>query len=238
MAKMGLNDEIRAVFEKPDHNNIRPMQNLSKWLVEILDTSFEALYFLEHRILDELDSPPADIHGKGEETIPQVPGDHIALYKSAECKIGRQMLHTPDLQTRQLHGPRQSDPCRDSGLYFSQQSWVANQYSALISDACVVALRKTVEMHVPLAHLQVSGVFELKLEDDMFKQLAFACRNGFYYKRDICPQKIRDMLSEYEIISGPMLQAHNSTFEKMESWRNFTKEHQLRNINEPRDVAK
>jgi hypothetical protein len=145
------------------------------------------------------------------------------------------MLHTPDLQTRQLHGPRQTDPCRDSGLYFSQQSWVANQYSALISDACVVALRKTVEMHVPLAHLQVSGLFELKLEDDMFKQLAFAGRNGFYY---ICPQEIRDLLSEYEIISGPMLQAHNSTFEKMESWRNITEEHQLRNINEPRDVAK
>jgi hypothetical protein len=89
MAKMGLNDEIRAVFEKPDHNNIRPMQNLSKWLVEILDTSFEALYFLEHQILDELDGPPADTHGKCEETIPQVPEDHIALYKSAECKIGR-----------------------------------------------------------------------------------------------------------------------------------------------------
>jgi hypothetical protein len=79
MTEMGLNDEIRAVFKKLEHNNIRLMQNLSRWLVKILDTSFEALYFLKHRILDELDSLPVDIRGGGEKTVPQVPEDHIAL---------------------------------------------------------------------------------------------------------------------------------------------------------------
>jgi hypothetical protein len=54
MADMGLDDEIRAAFAKPEHSNIRLTRNMSVWLVEIFDTKFKALLQLEHRILHEL----------------------------------------------------------------------------------------------------------------------------------------------------------------------------------------
>jgi hypothetical protein len=47
-----------------------------------------------------------------------------------------------------------------------------------------------------------------------------------------------EKFSEYAVISGPMLQAHNLSFEKMENWRDITEERLLRNINEPNDVAR
>jgi hypothetical protein len=56
MANMGHDDEIRAAFAKPEHSNIRLIQNISVWLVEIFTTKFKALLQLEHRILHDLDS--------------------------------------------------------------------------------------------------------------------------------------------------------------------------------------
>jgi hypothetical protein len=44
--------------------------------------------------------------------------------------------------------------------------------------------------------------------------------------------------SEHAVISGPMLQAHNLSFEKLESWGDITEERLLRNIHEPNDVVR
>jgi hypothetical protein len=101
MAEMGQNDEIRAAFAKPEHSNIRLTQNMSVWLVEIFTTKFKALVQLEHRILHELDSWSTDTHRECKAAIPQVPDDHIALYKSIECRIGKlRVLPTDSRQTR------------------------------------------------------------------------------------------------------------------------------------------
>jgi hypothetical protein len=144
---------------------------------------------------------------------------------------------TPTLEKLVIQSNHRMDLCvTGEDIYLSQQSWVADQYSALISDACAVADRRTLEFHVPLAHLQAVGLCELDFQGETFKQLAFASRNGTHKWSEF--EEIREMVSEYAVIFGPMLQAHNLSFEKMESWEDITLEHLLRNVNEPNDVAR
>jgi hypothetical protein len=136
MEMMGINDEIRAAFAKPEHNTIRLIQDLSMWLTEIIEANYDALATLEERILLELDRSSTNIP-EGEKhvsnTIPQTPDGHFALYKSVDYRGGVVMNATPNLFPLRSNGP--TDLCSIGALYFTQQHWVATQYSALISDA-------------------------------------------------------------------------------------------------------
>jgi hypothetical protein len=79
---------------------------------------------------------------------------------------------------------------------------VAHQYSALISDACGVADRRTLEIHIPLAHLQAVGLGELEFQDETFKQLAFVLRNRM--KSWTRFEETYEKFSEYAVIFSPM----------------------------------
>jgi hypothetical protein len=76
----------------------------------------------------------------------------------------------------------------------------------------------------------------MECQDETFKQLAFVSRNRM--KSWSRFEETYENFPEYAVISGPMLQAHNLSFEKMVSWGDITEEHLLRNINEPNDVAR
>jgi hypothetical protein len=235
MAKIGINDKIRAALAKPEHSNIRLTQNMSEWLREIINANFWALVFLEDRILLELDRATADVEVENNEeatcVIPPIPDGHIALYKSVEYRKNMKIPTPDDLLYRYWACSRM-----DIGdNYFAEQRWVAEQYSALISDACPIADRRTLEVHVPLSYFQSVGLWELKFEDEEFKKQAcyFRNRGGHHLGQELWKKR-----GEYGAISGPMLCNHNLSFKKMKSWREITEEHQLRSKGDPTDIAK
>jgi hypothetical protein len=43
---------------------------------------------------------------------------------------------------------------------------------------------------------------------------------------------------EYGVFSGPMLQAYNLSFKKMQSWSDFTEDHRLRRQGDSGEMAK
>lgn len=90
MEDAGVKEEVRLSMLKPEHEMILYTQPLKYWLIEIFDTAYEALVDLEANILLQL-GDEAKLRGGGsnleddaEYTIPQMPGGHIAVFKSVD----------------------------------------------------------------------------------------------------------------------------------------------------------
>ncbi|KAF1918555.1 hypothetical protein BDU57DRAFT_515415 [Ampelomyces quisqualis] len=230
MEQAGIKDEIKTAFADPKHSHILHIQSLSCWLSEIIETSFNALIDLSDKLLTELSRPQTSLQGSGDDpyTVPQAPSGHISLFKSVEyarCQGCISEDGTVDLSRLQSTGP--TDFCHRGGLYFTHQMWVATHYSALINDACPVADRRTVEIHVPLAHFQSAKMWELQFEDAEFKQLLFYSRREERYPKDLSKKR-----SNYGVINAPICHAHNKAFGKMKSWTEITSKHQLQSKEE------
>jgi hypothetical protein len=130
--------------------------------------------------------------------------------------LGNRGSCPPTLDKLDLQSTYPTDLCVTcrGDIYLSQQSWVADQYSALISDACAVADRRTLEFHVPLAQLQASGLYGLEFQDETFKQLAFASKNRMKSRSRF--EETYEKFSEYAFIPGPMLRL---TICLLRNWR-------------------
>ncbi|KAG9194257.1 hypothetical protein G6011_04292 [Alternaria panax] len=209
-----------------EHATIRGTQPLSYWLEDIIETNYLALVDMNARILEDL-APPAEVPlrwGAGDDyTIPQTPGGHPALYKSVEfrrCKGCISEDESVNLARLESTGP--TDSARRGGLYFTNELWVAKHYAALITDACPVADRRTIELHVPLSHLVNLKMWNLRFEDDNFKQLLFFSRRDEKY-----PKQISQLRAEHGIVSEPIGHVYNLAFGKMSSWNMITAKHQL-----------
>ncbi|KAI4650824.1 hypothetical protein J4E93_003181 [Alternaria ventricosa] len=226
MTDAGIKQEISDALMKDEHRVIRGVQSLSEWLEEILETNYLALVDMNARILQELAAPPS-VHlkgGAGEPyTVPNAPEGHIALFKSVEFRrCAGCIAEDGSLNLARLESTGPTDFARRGGLYFTHEIWVSNHYSSLITDACPVADRRTVELHVPLSHLTKMKVWDLKFEDDNFKQLLFFSRREEKY-----PKPISQLRAAHGIIAGPIGHAHNLAFGKMKSWKDITEKHQL-----------
>jgi hypothetical protein len=226
MTEAGIKNEIQHAIMREEHANIRGTQGLSVWLEDIIDTNYMALVDMNARILQEL-APSSGVHlrgGAGDEyTVPQTPSGHLVLYKSVEfrrCKGCISEDGSVNLARLESTGP--TDFARRGGLYFTNQLWVARHYAALITGACPVADRRTVELHIPLSHLVNMKVWDLRFEDDNFKQLLYFSRRDEKY-----PKPLSQLRGEHGIISGPIGHVHNLAFGKMSSWNMITAKHQL-----------
>ncbi|KAH6883156.1 hypothetical protein BKA58DRAFT_31474 [Alternaria rosae] len=226
MQEVGVKQEISDALIKEEHYAIRGVQSLSMWLQDILETNYLALVDMNARILQEL-APPSGVNLRGGEgepyTVPQTPGGHITLFKSVEFRrCAGCIAEDGSVNLARLESTGPTDFSRRGGLYFTHQIWVSNHYSSLITDACPVADRRTVELHVPLSHLAEMKVWDLKFEEDNFKQLLFFSRRDEKY-----PKPISQLRASHGIISGPIGHVHNLAFGKMKSWNEITDKHQL-----------
>ncbi|CAA9962313.1 hypothetical protein PTMSG1_05689 [Pyrenophora teres f. maculata] len=240
MREAGIKEEIQLALMKPEHDRIRKINTLSTWMEIIIDTNYFALIEMNAKILCELGEPPEppelSLRGGGEVeyTVPQIPGGHLAIYKSVDFRrtIGCVSVDgTVDLQYLESTGP--TDFARRGGLYFTHQLWVARHYSALISDACPASDRRTVEMHVPLAHFAKVKTWDLKPDDDDLKQLWFYSRRSAKYPKELSKKR-----AAVGVIQGPIAHTHNKSFGKMESWQDVTDNHILKEDDEEGGPAK
>ena len=226
MEEAGIKKEVQLAIMREEHAIIRGIQSLSCWLADIIETNYLALVDMNARILEEL-APSSGVHlrgGAGDEyMVPQMPGGHLALYKSVEFRRCKGVISEDgSVNLARLESTGPTDFARRGGLYFTNQLWVAKHYATLITDACPVADRRTVELHVPLSHLEKMKVWNLRFEDEAFKQLLFFSRRDEKY-----PKQISQLRAAHGIISGPIGHVHNLAFGKMSSWNLITEKHQL-----------
>ncbi|KAF1832766.1 hypothetical protein BDW02DRAFT_590163 [Decorospora gaudefroyi] len=93
----------------------------------------------------------------------------------------------------------------DSGvIYFTHQLWVAKYYAAIIWDACPVADRRTLVLHVLLSHLDAMKVWHLEFKDPDFKKLLYHSR-----RQEELPKELD---------------------KKRAHWENITEKHQLQEV--------
>jgi hypothetical protein len=72
----------------------------------------------------------------------------------------------------------------------------------------------------------------MRFEDEEFKQQIFCSRRRESYPIDVATKRYT-----CGVISGPMAQSHNLSFEKMHCWRDIQAQHQLRNKNGMNEIA-
>ncbi|PZD25618.1 hypothetical protein A1F96_08279 [Pyrenophora tritici-repentis] len=240
MKEAGIKDEIQTALMKKEHERIRRTCTLSRWIEVIIETNYLALVELNARILCELGEPaelPLRGGGEDEYTIPQMPGGHLAIFKSVEYSRASGCISedgSMDLGRLESSGP--TDFARRGGLYFTHQLWVARHYSALIHDACPVSDRRTVEIHVPLAHLDKVKTWDLKPDEDDSKRLLYFSRRDERYPKDISQKR-----AAHGVIQGAIAHTHNLAFAKMSSWQEVTEKHILMEDDEdgaPLKIAK
>jgi hypothetical protein len=110
-----------------------------------------------------------------------MPDGHFAIFKSVE---GRHMKNcvreNGSVDFQDLVSNTGTDLCPKGGLYFTRQLWVVEAYSKLIGDACSVADRRTIELHVPLPHLKEIKVWELPEEEDGKTQTLVATQHVWW----------------------------------------------------------
>lgn len=154
-----------------------------------MQTDFDALKHMDATILVELGAQPGSVQLRGDRVPPLADG-HIDLLKSIKfikstgCFPADGSLHFCHLQT---YGP--TDFARGGSLYFTPQPWVARHRSRLINDACPVADRRTMEVHVPTAHFEAVKTWYLIPEDADLKRLVFFSRRGGSYPKDLSEER-------------------------------------------------
>lgn len=239
MEDAGVKEEVRLSMLKPEHEMILYTQPLKYWLIEIFDTAYEALVDLEANILLQL-GDEAKLRGGGsnleddaEYTIPQMPGGHIAVFKSVDGRATRNVIREDgSVSLARLESYFQTDFARRGGLYFTHQLWVAKAYSKLINDACNAADRRTVELHVPLSHFKDIGLWKLEYGDD-WKQLIYHSR-----REELLPKALQKIKADHGCIQGPIAQSHTKTLVKLESWKDIGRQHLLTKEVEGEDGTK
>ncbi|KAJ4371116.1 hypothetical protein N0V83_004332 [Neocucurbitaria cava] len=226
MTNAGINSHIRDAFIAPEHQKIRLIQPLTHWLTEILETNYNALVNMNERILEQLDPTPKLRGGMLEpaQEVPEAPGGTLRLFKSVEFNrsVGC-IIQDGSVDLGRLRSQSQTDFCRlAGGLYFTHQRWVAIHYSRLIEDACPLADRRTIEIHVPLEHFRAVNTWELNFENPEYKQLVFYSRRNERYPRELSKRR-----AGYGVISGPVAHNHNLHYGKMKDWNEITEKHLL-----------
>ncbi|KAJ8107093.1 hypothetical protein OPT61_g9104 [Boeremia exigua] len=226
MKRAGIKDDVRRPMLKPEHSAILYTQPLSTWLLEIIDTFYEALDDLEDNVLLSLGEPTAQLRGGADDeeeeeyTVPQTPGGHLAVFKSVDGRrTNRYIKEDGALNLEPLESIGPTDFARCGGLYFTHQIWVAKAYSRLINDACNVADRRTMELHVPLSHFEEIKTWELKFGNE-WKRLVWYCR-----RQQLLPEEVRKQKSQHGCIQGPIAHSHNATIVKLRSWEYMAWKH-------------
>ncbi|KAF1939045.1 hypothetical protein EJ02DRAFT_514097 [Clathrospora elynae] len=130
MKQAGIKSEIRSAFEKYEYRTIYGIQPLNVWLTEIIEIFYEIFEELNARVLQELEpsSGPSLRGGHGEEQYkyPQIPGGHLALFKSVEfSKVKKFFAVDGSVNLRRLESEGPTDFARRGGLYFTHQLWAA-----------------------------------------------------------------------------------------------------------------
>lgn len=226
MQRAGIKDEVRVPMLKSEHRFILYTQPLKAWLVEIIDTFYDTLVELEANILLKLSEPIPQLRGRGgdedeaEYTVPQAPGGHFAVFKSVDGRHTKGCIKEDGtVSLGRLESYFNTDFARQGGLYFTHQIWVAKAYSRLINDACNVADRRTVELHVPLSHFKEVKTWDLKFGDE-WKQILWYSRRG-----ESLPKDMQKLKAQYGCIHGPIAHAHNDTIVKLKSWEQVAWKH-------------
>ena len=242
MENAGVKEKVRLSMLKPEHEMILYTQPLKYWLIEIIDTAYEALVELEANILLQL-GDEARLRGGGsdledededaEYTVPQMPGGHLAVFKSVDGRRTRNVVREDgSVSLARLESYFETDFARRGGLYFTHQLWVAQAYSKLINDACDAADRRTVELHVPLSHFKDIGLWELEYGDE-WKQLIYYSR-----REELLPKALQKIKAEHGCIQGPIAHSHTKTIVKLESWKDIGRQHLLTKEVEGEDGSK
>jgi hypothetical protein len=228
MQSIGIKDQVCLPMLKSEHQKILSMQSLADWLIEIIDTFYDCLEDLEAKLLLKLSGPTCLRGGGSEEveyTVPQMPGGHLAVFKSVDGRCMKNCIQkdgTFDLFS--LQSRANTDFCSFGGLYFAHQLWVARAYSKLIEDACNVADRRTLELHVPLSHFKEIKTWELPYGDE-WKQLIWYSRRGI---RSL-PKPLSSLHAQYGCIQGPIAHSHNKGITRLSSWEQVEPKHVMTN---------
>ncbi|KNG50259.1 hypothetical protein TW65_03179 [Stemphylium lycopersici] len=230
MRVAGLNEDIQQAMVDPIHDKIRYIQPLSYWIEEMMMTSFNSLFGLNTTVLVALGERQAPAHLRGgadaDYDIPQMPGGHLAVFKSVDYQHCHKCIaENGELNLFPLESMGPTDFAQRGGMYFTHQLWVARHYSRLINHMCPVADRRTVELHVPLAHFEHVKTWDVKGDD--FKRLLFFSRNNLGYPKDITRQ-----LAKHGVVRGPIANTHSKTFAKMSDWNEVTDAHMLQGKDE------
>jgi hypothetical protein len=232
MQRIGIKDQVRLPMLKSEHQMILSTQPLSDWLIEIINMFWYCLQDLEANIVARLSEPVPHLRrgggdeGGGDEepeyTVPQTPGGHLAVFKSVDGRrLKRSIRENGTFKLDELASGPMTDFCKDGGLYFTHQIWVAKAYSKLISDACSVADRRTIELHVPLSHFEEIKVWKLPYGDE-WKQVVWHSR-----REERMPKNLRSIRGQVGCIQGPISHSHTGTIANLDSWKKVAWKHVL-----------
>jgi hypothetical protein len=234
MQRIGIKDEVRLPMLKSEHQMILSMQPLSVWLIEIIDTFWDCLQDMEANIVARLSEPVAHLRGGGgdegggdeesEYSVPQTPGGHLAVFKSVDGRrLKKSIRPNGTFDLSELASGPMTDFCKNGGLYFTHQIWVAKAYSKLISDACSVADRRTIELHVPLSHFEEIKVWKLPYGDE-WKQVVWHSRRGEHI-----PKNLRSIRGKHGCIQGPISHSYTGTIANLNHWEKVAWKHVMTN---------
>ncbi|KAL5424076.1 hypothetical protein PMIN04_003401 [Paraphaeosphaeria minitans] len=222
---VGIHGRMRSALLDPKHAQIRGIQSMSHWLCEMLETNYDALVGLDDTILSKIDTAYPSLRAgrfNSDYTVPATPGDHINIFKPVSLTRAKQVIAEDgpiDLAPLLSYPP--TDFAHRGGLYFTHQMWVAAHYSRLLSDACPICDRRTIEIAVPLDHLTKEDMLTLDFSDP-WKELIFYSRRDQTYPRDlVCLRR------EYNIIHGPIAYNADIAFAKMKDPSAIQKKHLL-----------
>jgi hypothetical protein len=229
MQRIGIKDEVRLPMLKSEHQLILSTQPLSVWLIEIIDTFWNCLEDLEANIVARLSEPDLHLRGGGGEeegdekpeyTVPKMPGGHLAVFKSVDGRRLKNCIReNGTFKLDELASGPKTDFCKKEGLYFTHQLWIAGIYSKLVPDACSVADRRTIELHVPLSHLEEIKVWKLPYGDE-WKQVVWHSRRGEHM-----PKNLRSIRGQHGCIHGPISHSYTGTITNLDSWEKVTWKH-------------
>jgi hypothetical protein len=223
MRRIGIKDQVRLPMLKREHQMILSTQSLFGWLLEITNTFFDYLEEPEAEILSKLCGSRPCLRKEDQEpesTVPQTPEGHVAIFKSVE---GRQMKRCIQDNSIVQSGYLMSSAIHDfhyaGGLYFTHQLWVAEAYSKLMGDACSVADRRTLEVHVPLSHFEKIKTWDLPYGGE-WKQFVWHSRRS-----KSLPKQLSNVGRQYGCIQTPMAYVHNQSITKLDSWEQIERKH-------------
>jgi hypothetical protein len=179
MQRAGIRDDIAQANMRPEHDIVRYIQPLWKWLAEIFEAFYDALETLDARVLERYESR-ADLRGEDEEyRVPSTLDGHKALFNSVSAHhITNVMRKNADrsLNLGWLRSGLNTDfSTWEGALYFTDSLWVTRSYSRLIEDTCHFADHRTVEIHVPLLHFTEVKTWDLRF-CDTWKHLVWHSR--------------------------------------------------------------
>jgi hypothetical protein len=244
MTAAGIKRELQDAIMDEEFAVVRGTQCLSAWLEEVFGNYFRTLENMDERVSEleqGISSGALTRGGAGneDEVSPPPPfPEHRVLFKSVELNRALGVLRFKEtdkgeksysfnlsrLATSPLYP---TDFLPSGGLYFTDTLWFAKTHAQYSKHTCPPADIRIIELHVPEAHFTKLKVWELKLDNDTFKEIVWNSRRG-----DRLPKRLQQIRLGFQIMHGPCATRRFKNYRKMKHWSEISIEHMITRMTE------